>query len=184
MTAILPAEPGSPDSPPPRLSNRALPPYRYIPGINAHPVRDPAGHSYGREHVPLQFSPPEAWRQNQEYLFGIDLYNAAFWWESHEAWEEVWHTTDKDAPHGQFLQGLIQVSAAFIKWHLMQREGLVKLFRLGQSRLEFTAKTCPHFMGVDLIRHLSALNHHFAPVLAEIKDWPDALKDYPFLILH
>ena len=93
---------------------KPFPPYRHIPGVTPHPIRDPRGHSYGVEEVhdaePL---PPEFWRQNEDYLYGVDLYNFAYWWEAHEAWEGLWHQAE--GTYRLFLQGLIQVSAAFIK---------------------------------------------------------------------
>lgn len=176
-----------PQSPRPtlsRLTTDDLPPYRYIPGINKHPVRDPEGHSYGREHEPLVFLAPEKWRENHEYLFGVDLYNDAYWWESHEAWESVWHTTDKQGPYGQFLQGLIQVSAAFIKWYSHEEIGMRKLYELGIMRLEFVRERQANFMGLDLNSHLLKLKKHFALVLADAALWPDPLENYPFLVLE
>jgi hypothetical protein len=166
------------------VSAKALPPYAYIPGLNKHPVRDPEGHSYGRTEEKLTFLSPDDWRDNAEYLFGVDLYNHAFWWEAHEAWEGVWHTTDKDAEYGQFLQGLIQISAAFIKWYSHEDIGLRKLYDLGMMRLEFVAKTYPHFMGLDLERHIHKVKKHFRPILSRgASPWTDPLSDYPFLEL-
>ena len=95
---------------------KPFPPYRHIPGVTPHPIRDPRGHSYGIEEVhdaePL---PPELWQQNEDYLYGVDLYNFAYWWEAHEAWEGLWHQAEDT--YRLFLQGLIQISAAFIKYH-------------------------------------------------------------------
>lgn len=166
-----------------RYSSRPLPPYRFIPGINAHPVRDAEGHSFGRDHAKLRFMPAEEFAVNEHYLFGVDLYNQAYWWESHEAWEDVWHTTDKSSDYGQLLQGLIQVSAAFIKWHLEQREGMVKLYEIGMGRLKSVAAQQTLYMGIDLPKHLHQLEKHFEPVLLEGSPWRDACADYPFIVL-
>ena len=80
---------------------KPFPPYRHIPGVTPHPIRDPRGHSYGIEEVhdvdPL---PPELWQQNEDYLYGVDLYNFAYWWEAHEAWGGV------VAPSGRHLPPL------------------------------------------------------------------------------
>lgn len=176
-------EPASPQPPHRRYASRPLPPYRYIPGVNKHPVRDPSGHSYGKEHVLPVFIAPDEWRANEEYLFGVDLYNNAYWWEAHEAWENVWNTTDKDSPYGQYLQGLIQVAAAFIKWHSRERGGVEKLFAIGISRLKFAAVAFPEFMGLDLKGYIASLESHFARVLNAPGEWPDALAGYPFLTL-
>lgn len=179
---------GEPKSPQPdflRLTSRAFPPYRFIPGLNPHPVRDPQGHSFGREHAALAYISPEKWRDNESYLYGVDLYNHAYWWESHEAWEDIWHTADKSSAYGQFLQGLIQISAAFIKWHLHQFDGLRKLYELGMARLEWVCFKNPEFMGVDVEAHIAKLKKHFSlTTQTEPQEWPDLNTNYPFLLVE
>lgn len=171
----------TPDANHKRYSQEPFPSYRFIPGINPHPMRDPQGHSYGEPEAALIYSQPDDWQNNNEYLFGVDLYNYAYWWESHEKWEGLWHTTNKDSEHGQFLQGLIQISAAFIKWYLKQPEGLSRLFALGFGRLEFVSKKHPIFMGLNLEHHLNKLERHFTAVIKNPKQWPDLFTDYPFI---
>jgi uncharacterized protein len=56
---------------------------------------------------------------------GLRLYDAGEFFAAHEAWESVWLSAQE--PEKTFLQGLIQVTAAF---HHLQREN-----RLGTSRL-------------------------------------------------
>jgi uncharacterized protein len=56
---------------------------------------------------------------------GLRLYDAGEFFAAHEAWESVWLRAQE--PEKTFLQGLIQVTAAF---HHLQREN-----RLGTSRL-------------------------------------------------
>ncbi|HKE01538.1 MAG TPA: DUF309 domain-containing protein [Planctomycetota bacterium] len=135
-------EPSPPIAGLPRYApSKPFPPYRFVPGRNAHPTRDPRGHSYrggAREPLPPRFA-PERWRENEEYLYGCDLYNAAYWWEAHEAWEGLWHLTRKSDREGLFLQGLIQVSAASLKRHLAEPEGTRKLARLGLEKLRAAA---------------------------------------------
>lgn len=179
--------PQAPDPNHLRYTDFEFPPYRFIPGVNAHPQRDPEGHSYNKEHAPVIYSPPEDWQSNANYLFGVDLYNHAYWWEAHEAWEELWHTTKKSAAYGQFLQGLIQVSAAFIKWQSQQQVGMEKLFGIGLSRLEFVLASLPagqtQFMGLDLKTHRQKIKNHFEVVVRETETWPDPLLEYPFIEL-
>ena len=168
-----------------RYSDQKFPAYRYIPSINNHPVRHPQGHSYGRVEEKAEFIAPAHWQRHSLYLYGVDLYNFSFWWESHEAWETLWHLTAKHDVYGQFLQGLIQISAAFIKWYSEQHDGMSRLFRIGRQRLEFVAGITPVFMGVDLKKHLQMLDQHFAQVLEkEPEVWPDLLENYPFLCLQ
>ncbi len=97
-----------------------LPPYAYVPGLHPHPVREPAGHSYG-QHAP-QPEPliPAQWRKSRLYCEAIDLFNLGYYWESHEAWEGLWHAADRQGATADFLKGLIKLAAAGVK----AREGL------------------------------------------------------------
>ena len=75
---------------------------------------------------------------------GIDHFNAREFWEAHEAWEALWLVAETDVE--QFLQGLIQIAAAY---HHVKRgtfRGAVRLFDAGLARLApFPAGFC----GVD-----------------------------------
>lgn len=66
---------------------------------------------------------------------GVDLFNAHEFWHAHEAWEELWLAAEGD--HKQFLQGLIQLAAAY---HHVKRgtspRGAVRLFDAALRRLE------------------------------------------------
>ncbi len=75
---------------------------------------------------------------------GLNHFNALEFWDAHEAWEELWLAAQSDLD--QFLQGLIQVAAAY---HHLKRgtfSGGVRLFDAGLGRLaSFDARTC----GID-----------------------------------
>jgi predicted metal-dependent hydrolase len=65
---------------------------------------------------------------------GLQLYDAGEFFAAHEAWESVWLLAQE--PEKTFLQGLIQVTAAF---HHLQRDnrlGTVRLLRAALRRLE------------------------------------------------
>ena len=155
---------------------RPFPPYRHIPGITPHPIRDPLGHSYepveetsgpDASDVPL---PPEMWRENEEYLYGVDLYNFAYWWEAHEAWEGLWHQAEDT--YRLFLQGLIQVSAAHIKYHSRMLRPLRTLSTAGREKLRQVVdeSSCTHgvYMGVDLFEFLEDASAFFATFFADV----------------
>lgn len=75
---------------------------------------------------------------------GIGHFNALEFWEAHEAWEELWLVAETDVV--QFLQGLIQVAAAY---HHVKRgtfRGAVRLFDSGLARL---ARFPERFCGLD-----------------------------------
>jgi hypothetical protein len=134
------------------LPSRPFPAYAFLPGRDPHPNRDPAGHSFSTEaEAPAAYLEPEQWRENEDYLFGVDLYNHGYMWEAHEAWEGLWHSAKHDELQAELLQGLIQCSAAALKVPMEQPRGLTKLADLGTGRLERVAREgAPHYMGIDL----------------------------------
>ncbi|HEY3057221.1 MAG TPA: DUF309 domain-containing protein [Thermoanaerobaculia bacterium] len=67
------------------------------------------------------------------FLRGVDHFNALEFWDAHESWEELWLAAESELE--QFLQGLIQIAAAY---HHMKRgtfRGGVRLFDAGLRRL-------------------------------------------------
>jgi predicted metal-dependent hydrolase len=64
---------------------------------------------------------------------GVALFNEGRFWHAHEAWEEAWLGSQGDLR--QFLQGLIQLAAAY---HHVQRgtfSGGIRLFAAALDRL-------------------------------------------------
>ena len=114
-----------------------LPPYAYVSGHDLpHPVTNPAGHLYaaadsGHHHEPpissatlaaLPTEPTDFRRalaallaKNTDWLYALDLFNAGFYWEAHEAWEGFWHALGRTTPAAMFVQGLIRLAAACVK---------------------------------------------------------------------
>lgn len=68
---------------------------------------------------------------------GVDLFNRRYLWEAHEAWEVVWIGAGKTSVSGIFCQGLIQVSASLLRWHLGTPDGARSL--LAKARDHFDA---------------------------------------------
>ena len=151
-------EPTAPDPAWPKRGTRPFPPYRFIPGLNPHPRRDPKGHAYGRPETPPPRFAPEEWRRNEAYLHGIDLYNFAYWWECHEELEGLWHLTGHEGTEAQFLQGIIQVAAANLKRHVDQVEGARRLGREAVARLASVKLRV--FMGLELGPFIRAVNDY------------------------
>jgi len=133
----------------PRYSTRPFPSYRFLPGKNSHPRRDPLGHSYGQPEPTLLAFPPEEWQRSEDYLYGIDLYNFAYWWESHEVFECLWHAAGHDTEQGNFFQALIQLAAANLKLFTGNHQAAENLIRSGLVRLR---KVPESYMGIDVAR--------------------------------
>ncbi len=67
---------------------------------------------------------------------GIELFNAQKYWHAHEAWERMWLVAEGDKK--TFLQGLIQLAAAY---HHVQRgtfRGAIRLFDAALSKIAAT----------------------------------------------
>jgi len=137
---------------------RAFPPYAFLPGRDPHPTRDPGGHAFGREEPGALHLAAERWRENEPYLFGVDLYNHGFLWEAHEAWESVWHPSKPDRQQALYLQGLIQCAAAWLKIPMGQPRGLERLAELAAQKLGQVARAARgRYMGLDLDAFVPAL---------------------------
>ena len=78
------------------------------------------------------------------FLEGVERFNGREFWNAHESWEKLWLVAETDLD--QFLQGLIQLAAAY---HHLQRgttRGAVRLFDAALRRLEAFP---PIFCGID-----------------------------------
>lgn len=156
--AVQVIEPRPPDPIWPRYSTHPFPSYRFLPGSNPHPWRDPRGHSYGLpEPKPLAF-PPDEWQRSMDYLYGIDLYNYAYWWECHEVFEGLWHAVGRDTEEGNFFQSLIQLAAANLKRFMGNERAAQNLLRSSARRLS----GLPDFyMGVNVTHLLDRFHRGF-----------------------
>ncbi|MGH7563985.1 MAG: DUF309 domain-containing protein [Gemmatimonadota bacterium] len=141
-------EPSPPDPSWPRYSSRSVPSYRFVPGLNPHPHRDPAGHSYGEPVSALAPWSPEGWRSLEPWLYGVDLYNFAYWWEAHEVLEQLWHAAGRTSPHARFVQGIIHVSAANLNLHRGNLAASRRQAHRGIQRL--SGKAGQIWMGIDV----------------------------------
>ena len=65
---------------------------------------------------------------------GLEAFNSGHFFDAHEHWEEVWlETLD---PEKMFLQGLIQVAAAFHHYSRANRQGTQNLLQAGLTKIE------------------------------------------------
>jgi len=112
----MPADhPAAADGPVPRLSERPYPAYAHVPGVTPHPIRDPDGHSYKLKLPDVAAPDPADWPTCDLYGYGIDLFNAGYYWEAHEAWEAVWVAAGRRGTSADFLKALIKLAAAGVK---------------------------------------------------------------------
>ncbi|MBI5093714.1 MAG: DUF309 domain-containing protein [Candidatus Hydrogenedentes bacterium] len=166
-TVLQEPAPVWPDAP--RLCpSRSFPAYRYVSGLNPHPARGSGGLDWGG----LAFSgslPTERWRENEAYLYGIDLYHQGYLWESHEVWESLWRLLPRPDPQARLLQGLIRNSAAQIKAHAGSLRGVRAHSThacelLNSLRSSETLDGDGQFMGLSITKLLSQMERHYGAV--------------------
>ena len=152
-----------------RYSSQDFPPYRYVPGLHPHPTNSPDGHSYGEEDEESGKWDSELWTDNQEYLFGIDLYNYHYYWEAHEAWEGLWIASIRNSSEHRFLQGLIKLGAALLKIRMAEYEiqDLIGARNLSKSGIDLLSKVgIDQFMGLDIPKFLKSYQDFVNPIYA------------------
>jgi hypothetical protein len=135
--------------------NIKLPPYSFIPGKNPHPFRDQEGHSFGNEHEPEHLRSLDSgdYKNHPGFLYGIDLFNAGYFWECHELFEGIWKNTE-DENTRLLLQGIIQCAAILLNSSLgEERENAVENLKI--SVQEKFSKIPNPFLGVDNQKLLS-----------------------------
>ncbi len=160
-------EPRPPHPDWPRYSNIHFPPYRYVPGLNPHPRKHPDGHSYGKPEERLPNWNPHEWRTLAPYLYGVDLYNYAYWWESHEILEGLWLAAGRTGVKARFLQGIIQTAAANLHRHMRKLESARHQVEKGIANLEAALSESPIYMGVDILEFTHDARSYFSAGLSK-----------------
>jgi len=83
-------------------------------------------------------------------LAGVAQYNDGYYFEAHETWEDLWHPSPP--PARQFLQGLIQLAAAFVHFARHEYPGTVRLLAEAIEKMQ----TAPAvYLGIDVARLLA-----------------------------
>ena len=106
---------------------------------------------------------------------GIRLFNEEYFFEAHEVLEEVWRQE-----HGEprlFLQGLIQVCAAY---HHFQNGNLVGAITLLQRGADKMRRYPPRYLGIDaagLIAHIDGDRARIETIQRD--DGTEATIDFP-----
>jgi len=153
--------------PPRRLPAMPLPAYRFVPGLQPHPMKHPDGHM---AHAPptRTWNPECPWAEDVDYLLGCDLFDHRYLWEAHEAWEGVWHQVPRGDIYRELLQGLIQAAAGVLKAHVQQAQGAARLHVRSRGRLmEVQRRTGLVYRGLQLPQFIDRLDAFHSG-----GDWP------------
>jgi hypothetical protein len=120
-----------------RYTGRPFPSYRHLPGATPHPERSPEGHIYGVLEPAAKPLTPDGWSGNEDFLYGVDLFNAGYFWEAHVFWERLWALEETPREVRRVLQSIIQTAAACLKARQGEIAGARKLLaRAGLERFE------------------------------------------------
>ncbi len=76
----------------------------------------------------------ESHKKDRLYQKGLEAFNSGHFYHAHEHWEEVWLETPN--PEKMFLQGLIQVAAAFHHYSRSNLQGTRNLLLAGLLKLD------------------------------------------------
>ncbi len=126
--------------------NAGLPPYTYVPGGPwPHPNRSKGAASdpIPQPHGDVAGSP----------LFrrGVELFDAGYYWEAHEAWEVLWHAAGRRGPTADVLRGLIKLAAAGIKVRERREPGVrTHARRAAECFASARRQGGTHQLGLDL----------------------------------
>ncbi len=111
-----------------------------------------------------------AGEREDKFHRGIELFNARRFFDAHEAWEEIWLQSPQ--PERAFLQGIIQIAAAFHHYLRGNRGGACSLLNAGLLRLG----NFPATHGGIALDALRAAARHWTQALGEGNDpGPDGL---------
>jgi predicted metal-dependent hydrolase len=80
---------------------------------------------------PKTMDPGEA---EEKFLRGLEQFNSGHFFDAHETWEEIWLASTE--PEKTFLQGIIQVAAAFHHFSRSNPEGTRLQLEAGLAKLE------------------------------------------------
>ncbi len=101
------------------------------------------------------------------FLKGIAYFNLCYYFESHDAWEELW--AEYQGPSRKFYQGLIQAAVALHHFGNGNIRGARKLFN---SSTNYLTPYGPHHEGIDLEKFLAEMATCFAEVTATEEEYP------------
>lgn len=114
----------------------------------------------------------------QHFIEGVERFNAAEFWHAHESWETLWLAAESDVD--EFLQGLIQLAAAY---HHLGRGNLRGAVRLFDTALRRLANFPPGYCGLDRQAvesdardhqrvAASAIEHRISPEVLDPEEFP------------
>ncbi|HTL53897.1 MAG TPA: DUF309 domain-containing protein [Planctomycetota bacterium] len=112
-------------------------------------------------HAPSATSPVVGLINDPLYLAGLQHFDAGEFFEAHEILEERWKAAPAGSADRLFLQGLIQLAVAILKWQRQNRRGA--LFLHHRSLLKWSALP-DTYAGMNLATLRAQTRVLFAPL--------------------
>ena len=160
----------------PRLApEMKFPPYSYVTGKFPHPLREADGHAFGKAEPRATPLDPADWRSCDAYCQAVDLFNHGFYWEAHEAWEQVWLALGRTGETADFVKGLIKLAAAGVKAREGRANGVKRHAQRAEQLMLLTAglsETGDRFAGLEL-KELSRISQSLIRAPQEFVDPSD-----------
>lgn len=103
------------------------------------------------EQVKVAALTQENYRQNEGYLYGLDLFNHGYYWESHVWWEALWNEAGRKGEMADFLKALIKLGAGGVKLALSQESVSRGHIERALELLEPLEKNHSQFCGINLM---------------------------------
>ena len=128
-------------------TNWPLPELPHIPGRTARPVTSPAFDAAAAAPI---YTVDRMCRENETFLYGLELYAAGFFWEAHEVWEPVWMRAPGNSRERLLVQGLIQLSNACLKIVMHRPEAATRLLGIAHEKIAEAGLGGPIMMGLAL----------------------------------
>lgn len=88
--------------------------------------------------------------ENEDYLYGIDLFNHGYFWESHVWWEAIWNEAGRKGELADFLKGLIKLAAGGVKINLAEEDVSIGHIDRALELLAPIAENHPSYAGLDM----------------------------------
>ncbi len=102
------------------MPERSFPSYAFTPGLNTHPNKE-GGHFFGQPEIVSTHLK----KDNQDYLYSIDLMNHQYYWEAHVYLEAIWNAHNRTGVEADFCKALIKMSAGALKYRLGSNEAFL-----------------------------------------------------------
>lgn len=82
------------------------------------------------------------------WAYGVDLFNAGYFWEAHEIWEPLWRAAPEGGVERVAMKALIQIAASLLKRRGGNERAARRLAERAARAIESVG--APRFRGVEL----------------------------------